>query len=59
MITRDTFPVGTRVSDVSRPAEHGLVVGWRGTTVHVRWDNGGTSSGPASHNGFRHEDAAG
>lgn len=57
-ITPDTFPAGTRVAATNGSNDRGAVAGWVRDSVVIRWDNGGTSSGPASHGGIRHEDEA-
>jgi len=53
-VTRELFPTGTRVVGTS-PGNSGLVgtvTGWAGSSIGVRWDNGGTSAAPASHGGM-------
>lgn len=51
MITPETFPAGTRVISLSPGSRgaYGVVTGWVRESIGVKWDNGGSQVGPASH----------
>ncbi|HEY9409341.1 MAG TPA: hypothetical protein VIQ30_22590 [Pseudonocardia sp.] len=52
-ITPESYPVGTRVVHMNHGS--GEVSGWHRDNIAIRWDTGGTSSGPAHHAGLTHE----
>lgn len=53
LVTPDAYTMGMRVASALDPANEGSVVGLTDTTVSVRFDHGGTHSGPIAHRAWR------